>query len=458
MALFHVLILLLPFTIQTLSMSDLPIGWGDRHNAMSEKDLALGGAAAKKFAKNAGAYQDGDFTYKTSEDVRAHYLNHMKTDAPSTGDDTLPLGWANREKEKNILAKQHGVFARNNASVPDASMGKIPASPKETKVAGASGSDNAMAPSPVAPAASSPSPSPQSSAGRDTSRFVYGSNDALFGSIEERQGTRPFGRVLDAGTGVHSLRWLATLRSERHGMTHCTAVTADVGMQTSCQREVDAMGMMDHFHIIRGNWFPNPLDPDETFLPDLDVDGGQLFDTILADYLVGAMDGFSPYAQDLMIPKLCRYLKPGGRLYLVGLQPLPDSVPGDPDATLICRVRQVRDACILLAGHRCYREYPLSWIQRKVDAATNVGSGDSHRLVLLHSSQFPILYTTATVGKQINVGRSKIPIIRRTNPILADGLGIELQNLEQKVRTACNKRPNGKIELGFDYVVTAELM
>lgn len=25
---------------------------------------------------------------------------------------------------------------------------------------------------------------------------------------------------------------------------------------------------------------------------------------------------------------------------------------------IICKVRKIRDACILLAGHRCYREYP----------------------------------------------------------------------------------------------------
>ena len=42
-------------------------------------------------------------------------------------------------------------------------------------------------------------------------RFVYGENDALFGYIEDQQGNKPFGKVLNAGTGVHSLRWIATL-------------------------------------------------------------------------------------------------------------------------------------------------------------------------------------------------------------------------------------------------------
>ena len=151
-----------------------------------------------------------------------------------------------------------------------------------------------------------------------------------------------------------------------------------------------------------------------------------------------------------MLAKLCRYLRPGrGRLYLVGLQPLPDTAPGD--GTIICRIRQVRDACILLAGHRCYREYPLTWIERQINQC--------ERLHLLHSSQFPILYTATTAVKQINVGRSKLPIIRAAgNPTLADGLERELQSLDEQVRVACAKQSNGKIELGFDYVVTAELV
>jgi len=280
----------------------------------------------------------------------------------------------------------------------------------------------------------------------DTSRMVYGSDDALFGSIEARHGELPWGRVLDAGTGVHSLRWLATLPAQ-----HCVAVTADASMQRNCRREVDAMGVTDKFTIVRGNWFPDD-DLERTDLPPSDVAEGS-FDVVLADYLIGAMDGFSPYSQDVMIEKLCRYLRPGtGRLYLVGLQPLPDAVPGDPDATIICRIRQVRDACILLAGHRCYREYPLHWIERQIRRC-------AVPLRLVHASQFPILYSRETATKQINVGRSKLSLIRANgDPILADGLERQLQSLEQQLRDACAKRSNGRIELGFDYVVTAELV
>ena len=271
-----------------------------------------------------------------------------------------------------------------------------------------------------------------------SSRLVYGKDDALFGSIEKQQGDRPFGRVLDAGTGLHSLRWIATLSGENKGMTNCIAVTADTTMQRNCQREVEALGAAEHVDVIIGNWFDSKM--------PLEIDG--TFDVILCDYLIGSIDGFSPYFQDLVIPKLARYLKPNGRFYIVGLQPLPDSVPNDPSASLICRIRQVRDACILLAGHRVYREYPVDWIQRQVQQK------DENQLVLVNTSKFPILYKHETILKQINVGRSKFPFFPSDE--LVRSMAAVLDDLETKTRKAIEESPTGRIKLGFDYIVTVE--
>jgi len=61
------------------------------------------------------------------------------------------------------------------------------------------------------------------------------------------------------------------------------------------------------------------------------------------------MDGFSPYYQDLIFSRLSQHLHPKhGRLYIVGLNPIPDKVDGD--GQIICEVTKLRDACILLAG------------------------------------------------------------------------------------------------------------
>jgi hypothetical protein len=273
---------------------------------------------------------------------------------------------------------------------------------------------------------------PSTSSTSARSRLVYGSDDALFGSIEKEQGNAPFGNFLDAGTGMHSLRWIATLGEER-GMTKFTAITADKVMRTNVQNEATALGVSHLGDIVIGNWFgegPERLELNEKY------------DTILADYLIGAMDGFSPYKQDQMIGKLVSLLKPGGRLYIVGLQPIPDSAPGE--ANIICKVRQVRDACILLAGHRCYREYPLDWIQRQVQGHP--------QLELIRSSTFPILYRHRTIVKQIQVARSKLPYF--PSPELAEEMGKTLDDLEAKSKEATDKA-GGKIRLGFDYIVTA---
>ena len=260
-------------------------------------------------------------------------------------------------------------------------------------------------------------------------RLVYGKDDALFGAIEKQQGDKPFGQVLDAGTGMHSLRWIATL-GER-GMKTFTAITADKTMQRNVQNEADALGVSELGDIIIGNWFgTTPLHLDHEY------------DTILVDYLIGAMDGFSPYQQDLMLSKLAAYLKPGGKMYIIGLEPIPDSAPDE--ANIMCKVRRARDACILLAGHRCYREYPVEWIHRQVDAEPH--------LKLLTTTKFPILYKHQTIVRQIDVGRSKFKYF--PTPELADEMRKVLDDLEQESLEATKRV--GRIKLGFDYLVTAE--
>lgn len=313
-------------------------------------------------------------------------------------------------------------------------------------------------------------------------RLVYGRDDALFGSIEKQQGAAKFGSVLDAGTGLHSLRWIATLGMLK-GMTDFTAVTADEAMQRNCQREIEALGVADKGKVVIGNWFAADAD-DGTMRGSCDGDAEnnstmvqlfdqKQFDVILADYLIGAMDGFSPYQQDLILPKLFKLLKPGGRLYIVGLEPIPDAPPiqspsssddnimfdHQVDAAIVCKVRQVRDACILLAGHRCYREYPVAWIHRQIQLLSTTSrtasstNADSSKLVMRHTKQFPILYRHATIVKQINVGRSKLSLMPA---VVQEAMAKLLDDLEEESLEATTKSPTGRIQIGFDYVVTAE--
>jgi hypothetical protein len=164
-------------------------------------------------------------------------------------------------------------------------------------------------------------------------------HDVLFTSIEKLHNPLPFGRLLDAGTGVSSLRWIQTINT-----TSWVAVTADTNMQSMIMSDAGvAAGIRPACDkIVVGNW-----------MNDQFCDSLGMYDTILADYLIGAVDGFSPFAQDLIIQRLKRHLNPQGRLYLVGMQPIPDHASGA--AEVITEVRRARDACILLAGHRPYR-------------------------------------------------------------------------------------------------------
>ena len=293
-------------------------------------------------------------------------------------------------------------------------------------------------------------------------KFAYQKGDALFGYIEESQtalsddGTAHFGRFLDAGTGSHSLRWIASLvhrdrlladcvdhgarSAPRASLASYTAVTADATMRRKVLDEARALGVAGAGEVVIGNWQAEAAGAADDGPPALLA--GRTFDTILADYLVGAIDGFAPYFQDRIFRRLAPHLAPGGRLYVVGLQPIPDEAPGDAD--VFCRITKVRDACIKLAGHRCYREYPQDWIERQIE-----GAG----MTVVAARRYPIRYDKFTMIRQINVARSKLKLFPSTG--LAREMGKVLDGLE-KESAAVTEKHGGRITLGFDYVVVAE--
>ncbi len=87
------------------------------------------------------------------------------------------------------------------------------------------------------------------------------------------------------------MKWLQTLETESW-----SAITADTYMRAQIERE-PGIFIRPQDKLLVGNWM------DEKFCESLGK-----YDTILADYLIGAVDGFSPYEQDTIIN---RYCKPG---------------------------------------------------------------------------------------------------------------------------------------------------
>lgn len=316
-------------------------------------------------------------------------------------------------------------------------------------------------------------------------KFAHQKGDALFGYIEQCQVDAAatastsssnddipcFGNFLDAGTGSHSLRWIASIihrdrllattnnganSAPKISMKSFTAITADETMRRRVYDEAKELGVEGRGHIIIGNWKEGVQVDDKggiefTSSSSTESNGnkeeallkGQTFNTILADYLVGAIDGFSPYFQDQIFHRLIHHLAPGGRMYIIGLQPIPDSVSGD--ANIFCKITKIRDACILLANHRCYREYPLDWIERHVKRAG---------LDVVESSKYPIRYDHATMLRQINVGRSKLKLFPSKD--MAKSMGKVLDDLEKESLEVTKRQEGGRITLGFDYVVVAE--
>lgn len=151
------------------------------------------------------------------------------------------------------------------------------------------------------------------------------------------------------------------------------------------------------------------------------------------------MDGFAPYFQDLILPRLLRCLAPGGELYIVGTEPIPAEAPTAAQQ-LIADVCRARDAAILLGGDRkrVYREYPLDWVLRQVALLPNV--------TVTGTASFNIAYSARTLERQLAVGERKLATM---DAPLRAGLAAHLSALKARVRETDWRG----VQLGVDYVV-----
>lgn len=208
-------------------------------------------------------------------------------------------------------------------------------------------------------------------------------SDRIFAAIEALQGRAPWGRVLDAGTGSHSGRWVAGLpRAEWTGVTLGESVAA--ALRSELGDLASARG-----RILVGDW------RDERFL------AGEVFDVVLADYLLGAVEGGAPFFQEALFARLRRHVAPAGRLYAVGLEPYPEPAVCEWGQCLLEIVR-LRDAAILLCGERPFREHPQAWVVARLEAS-------GYRVE--SQQRFPIRYGERFVKGQLRIVHHKLPRI-----------------------------------------------
>ena len=203
------------------------------------------------------------------------------------------------------------------------------------------------------------------------------SGATLYSAIEELQGETPFGRVLDAGTGLRSLRWIIGLETDSW-----TAVTGTRGMAARAKRVIgEQMRPRDRLEV--GNW----AEPE--FL------AGQEYDTVLADHLLGAIEGFAPFFQTALFARL-RALT-ARRLYVTGMEPYVVERPRDEAGALIWEIGRYRDACVILSGQKPYREFPMEWVLAEL-RRSGFETLDARRVAVGYQAYF--------VNSQIEVPRA----------------------------------------------------
>mmetsp|Transcript_27039 Transcript_27039/g.81082 ORF Transcript_27039/g.81082 Transcript_27039/m.81082 type:complete len:299 (-) Transcript_27039:14-910(-) len=262
--------------------------------------------------------------------------------------------------------------------------------------------------------------------------------DPLFRRIEEvhAQHAKPYGRILDAGTGGHSLKWLATL--PKGAVETITAVTADLSAGEG-KGAADARRLLDLDRgdsLVEGRWCVPGAAPE-----------GDAYDTVLCDYLVGSMDGFTPFEQDRVFPELGARCAAGALLHVVGLSPVYAQLGGGYSALsegekIVVDTARLRDACILLAGHRPYREFPASWIIRNLKRAGFE--------VLDPWKSYGVIWKHATVKRQLDVARRKLPYFADRG--VAGAMGAQLDALDAKAKQTLG---DAGVTYAHDYVISA---
>jgi len=250
---------------------------------------------------------------------------------------------------------------------------------------------------------------------------------SLYDVVADWHGALPWGRVLDAGSGMASLAWLL-----RQQTTAWTAVTADAGMHTRLQ-QLAQENMRANDQLVLGNWM------DDALLQ------GERYDTVLVDYLVGAIEGFAPYWQNHVFARL----KPlaAQRLYVIGLEPYVPYWPSAENTAgrLVCEIGRLRDSCLLLSGGRPYREYPAQWVLHQLQQA---GFG------IVEARYFPVQYGTRFVNNQLNMCERHIE--RLHDRALAHALRNHAEQLRQRALTFIEA--HGALAHGSDYVIAAQVI
>ncbi|MGE0492731.1 MAG: class I SAM-dependent methyltransferase [Vulcanimicrobiota bacterium] len=240
-------------------------------------------------------------------------------------------------------------------------------------------------------------------------------------AIEEYQQALGWSTVLDAGTGHSSLGWLTRLECQVW-----TAVTASPKRYADLQADLGASIRLQD-RLVLGNWLDEQL---------LDR---QCFDVVVAHYLLGALERYSPYFEFALLKRLRRHAS--GRLYFVGME--PSRKFASQEEHLMHQLFCFRDACYLHAGSRGYREYPMNWVQERLGECG---------FRTLETAVFPNIYGENYLEQFFNACRYQLaeigcPELRAVLEQRADSLHASTLEAVQR---------HHRLRAGFDYLIVAE--
>lgn len=245
---------------------------------------------------------------------------------------------------------------------------------------------------------------------------------SLYEQVTALQGSTPWGSFLDAGTGRASLSWLLEQDTARW-----TAITGSPAMLEQVRHSA-AGRQRSQDQLLMGNW----MDPE--------LLRGDSYDTVLADYLLGAVEGFAPYWQDRLFTRLRPLVK--RRLYVIGLEPYVTTFPDDPAGATVTSIGRLRDACLLLSGERPYREFPMDWVLRQLRT-----SGFRVQDV----QRYPIRYGARFIDSQLDMCTHRLAQMKDRQLALA----LMEHICELRARAHATATAEGGLRYGHDYIISA---
>ncbi len=118
-------------------------------------------------------------------------------------------------------------------------------------------------------------------------------------------------------------------------------------------------------------------------------------------------------------------------------------VPEEPAGRLVNEIGRLRDACLLLAGDRPYREYPLDWVLRHLE-----GAGFKPMEV----QRFPIRYGEKFINSQLDLCTQSLDRLRDRS--LAVAFQRHVASLRERALALASTE--GGLRHGYDYLIAAE--